>query len=114
MRPNRYLQFFLGHCYSCNNFGHKALNCRTNGKVLEYKKKLSSNKPKENHNLLTLLKKYDIECYKCNNCGHIARDCKLMTPPKNTIAIMSPDTKQKKYWKEKEENESSLISLCAT
>ena len=25
-RPNRYLHIFLGHCFSCNNFGHKALN----------------------------------------------------------------------------------------
>ena len=22
-RPNRHLQRFLGHCYSCNNFGYK-------------------------------------------------------------------------------------------
>ena len=34
-RPNRYLQIFLGQCYSCNNFGHKALNCRTKTKVYE-------------------------------------------------------------------------------
>ena len=45
-RPNRYLQIFLGHCFSCNNFGHKALDCRTERKVFEYKKKSSSNKPK--------------------------------------------------------------------
>ena len=25
-RPNRYLQIFLGHCFSCDKFGHKALN----------------------------------------------------------------------------------------
>ena len=85
-RPNRYLQIFLGHCYSCNNFGHKALNCRAYGKVREYKKRSSSNKPKGNHNLFTLLQKYDIECYKCNNHGHMARDCKLMTPTKKTVA----------------------------
>ena len=44
-RPNRNMQIFLGHCYSCNKFGHKALNCRANEKVPEYEKK-SSNKPK--------------------------------------------------------------------
>ena len=32
-RPNRYLHIFLGQCYYCNNFGHKALNCRAYGKV---------------------------------------------------------------------------------
>ena len=38
-RPNRYLQIFLGHFFSCNNFGHKALNWRTQSKVSEFKKK---------------------------------------------------------------------------
>ena len=96
-RPNKHLQIFLGHGYSCNNFGHKSLNCRSYGKVPEYKKKSSSNKPKGNHNLFTLLQKYDIECYKCNKHGHMARDCKLMAPTRKTVAIKSQDTKQKKY-----------------
>jgi chromosome segregation ATPase len=26
----RYQNFFLGHCYTCGNFGHKAINCRIN------------------------------------------------------------------------------------
>ena len=42
------------------------------------------------------------------------RDCKLMTPTRNTIAIKSQDTKHKTYWREREEKESSMISLCAT
>ena len=58
-RPSRYMQIFLGHYYSCNNFGHKALNCRANGKVHEYKKKLSSNRLKRNNNLFTV-QKYEI------------------------------------------------------
>ena len=94
-RPNRYLQIFLGHYYSCDNFGHKSLNWETNRKVHEYKKKSSSHKTKGNHNLFTLLQKYDIECYKCNNHGHMARDCKLMTPMKRIVAVKSQDTKQK-------------------
>ena len=76
-RPNRYLQIFLGYCYSCNNFGHKALNCRTKRKESEYKKMPSSIKTKGNKNIFLLLQQYDIECYKCNNHGHMARDCKL-------------------------------------
>ena len=87
------MHIFLGHCYSCNNFGHKSLNWRAYGKVLEYKKKSSSNKPKGNHNPFTLLQKYDIECYKCNNHGNMARDCKMMTPTSNVVAIKSQDTK---------------------
>ena len=42
------------------------------------------------------------------------RDCKLMTPIRKTVAIKSQGTKQKKYWMENEEKESSMISLCAT
>jgi chromosome segregation ATPase len=26
----RYQNFFLGHCYTCGNFGHKEINCRIN------------------------------------------------------------------------------------
>ena len=80
---SRYQQIFFGHCYPCNNFGHKALNCRAYGKFHDYMKNASSNKPKViNHNFFAPLQRYDIECYKCNNHGHIARDCKLMTPTK--------------------------------
>ena len=72
---------FLGHCFACNNFGHKSLNCRTKRKVSKYKNKSSSNKSKGNKNIFTL-QKYDIECYKCNNDGHMARYCKLKSPTK--------------------------------
>ena len=112
--PNRYLQIFLGYCYSCNNFGHKDLNCRTKRKESEYKKKLLSIKTKGNKNMFSLLQQYDIEFYKCNNHGHMERDCKLKTPTRNTIATQSQSTKQKKYWREKEEHESPMIVLCAT
>jgi hypothetical protein len=27
---SRYQNFFLGHCYTCKNFGHKEINCRIN------------------------------------------------------------------------------------
>ena len=64
--------------------------------------------------MFSLLQQYDIEFYTCNNHGHMARDCKLETPTRNTITTQSQSTKQKKYWREKEEHESSMISLCAT
>ena len=44
----------------------------------------------------------------------MARDCKLMTPTKKTVAIKFQDIKKKKYSREKEEKESSMIALCAT
>ena len=44
----------------------------------------------------------------------MVRDCKLMNPTKMNFAIKSQDTKQKKYWREKEEKESYMIAQCAT
>ena len=44
----------------------------------------------------------------------MARNCKLKTPTRNTITTQSQSTKQKKYWRENEEHESYMISLCAT
>ena len=41
------------------------------------------------------------------------RDCKLITPTRKNVAIKSQETKQKKYCREKEEKESSMITLCA-
>ena len=41
-------------------------------------------------------------------------DCKLMTTKRNTVAIKSQDTEHKKYYREREEQESSMISLCET
>jgi hypothetical protein len=42
--PNRYQHIFLGYCYSCNSFGHKAVHCKAYRKynpknVQRYKKK---------------------------------------------------------------------------
>ena len=41
------------------------------------------------------------------------RNCKLMTPTKKIVASKFQDKNQKKDWKKKEENERSMISLCA-
>ena len=55
-----YQQIFFCHCYSCNNFGHKALNCSAYGKFCDYTKNASSFKPKlRHHNFFAPLEKYD-------------------------------------------------------
>ena len=101
---SRYQQTFFGRCYSCNNFGHKALNCKAYGKLCGYNKKASSNKPKlRNHKSFTPLQKYDKECYKCNNHGHIARECKLITPTEKFVAKSFQNQNQRKELKKKEE-----------
>ena len=72
---NIYQQIFFGHCYSCNNFGHKAMKSIAYGKVHNYKKDASSNKLKErNHNRFGPFQRYDIDCHKCNSFGHMARE----------------------------------------
>ena len=43
---SRYQQIFFGHCYSCNKFGHKNLNCKAYEKFHVYKK----NTPKKQKN----------------------------------------------------------------
>ena len=42
------------------------------------------------------------------------RYCKMKTPTRNIVATKYQNNQQKKYWREKEEKESSMISLCAT
>jgi hypothetical protein len=87
----RYQNIFLGLCYSCNNFGHKAINCRAYAKGRNTWNKSSYENPKNhyegnyprkpheafdiNYNNFGALG-YEIECYKCNNFGHIAINCR--------------------------------------
>jgi hypothetical protein len=77
---HRYQHFFLGHCYTCGNFGHKAINCRinernnyasyTNGENSRYG---NVHRPVNiNYNPFDPLMDENIVCYKCNNLGHKA------------------------------------------
>ena len=98
---NRYQQTFLGHCYSCNNFGLKALKCRAYGKIHDYKKDAYSNKPKYiNHNHFGPFQRYDIECYKCTNFGHMDRECKLR---KNVLVEAQKQWKKMEVGKQKDQ-----------
>jgi hypothetical protein len=56
----RYENVFHGHCYSCNEYGHKALDCR------HYARKDNG----RFHNTL--------RCWRCNQVGHIAAHCHTM------------------------------------
>ena len=38
----------------------------------------------------------------------------MKTPTRNIVAIKSQNTKQERYWREKEEKETSMIALCAS
>jgi hypothetical protein len=45
----RYQNIFLGLCYSCNNFGHKSINCRAYAKGINTWNKSSYENPKNNY-----------------------------------------------------------------
>ena len=47
---NRNQKIFLGHCYFCNNFGHKSLKCKAYQKLHEYKKDAIKKMKVRNHN----------------------------------------------------------------
>jgi hypothetical protein len=76
----KYQNFFLGHCYSCRNFGHKAINCIINERNNyasymngENNRYGNAHRPVNiNSNPFDPLMDQNIVCYKCNNLGHKA------------------------------------------
>jgi hypothetical protein len=85
----RYQTIFLGLCYSCNNFGHKVVNCRANTKnISNYEGYTRNSYPRRSHEAQN--RSYnrfgslsdEVECYKCNNFGHMAKYCRLTIPPR--------------------------------
>jgi hypothetical protein len=102
----RYQNFFLGHCYTCGNFGHKAINSRINernnyasymnGENSRYKNVC---RPfNRNYNPFDPLMDQNIVCYRCNNLGHKVQDCKEMKEDNHMPNVCIPTT----AWKMKE------------
>jgi hypothetical protein len=60
MNQRRYESVFKGYCFACNEYGHKALDCRHHGR-----KQIG----RFNNN---------IRCWNCNHVGHIAAHCYTM------------------------------------
>jgi hypothetical protein len=83
----RYQSLFYGHCFTCNNFGHKVVDCRAYGRNGQARN--------------VYVTPYNIECYKCHNYGHIARDCRSMM---DTSMKENIDIRYKKVWKRKKKN----------
>jgi hypothetical protein len=76
----RYQNLFLGHCYTCKNFGHKETNCRINERNnYEIKMNGVNRIYGNNHGFVNIiynsfspLMDKNILCYKCNYLGHKA------------------------------------------
>jgi hypothetical protein len=110
----RYQNFFLGHCYTCKNFGHKAINCRINERnkytrnMNGVNRRYGNNRGFVNisYNSFYPLMDKNIVCYKCNYLGHKARDCRYMNED-----VPMPTT----VWRRKEipNNEDCRIALTA-
>jgi hypothetical protein len=60
MNQRRYESVFNGYCFSCNEYGHKALDCRHHGR-----KQVG----RFNNSII---------CWNCNHVGHIAAHCYTM------------------------------------
>jgi hypothetical protein len=60
MNQRRYESVFNGYCFSCNEYGHKALDCRHHGRK-QFGRFNNS-----------------IRCWNCNHVGHIATHCYTM------------------------------------
>ena len=76
--PKGHRHIFLGYCFSCNNFRHKAVNCRVNerntfGCKSSHKRRISHDSI-TSHDPFAPLMAYNMECYKCHNPGHKARE----------------------------------------
>ena len=114
----RYQSLFLGHCYSCTNFGHMAKDCKTYHKDICYgpqpyhkdryygpQQSPRNNFARINHEFLFM---NNVECFKCHNVGHMACDCNL------TWALTQAKTMQKKkviqVWRRKQIQSESLLN----
>ena len=74
-RRIRYGNYFYGYCFSCHEFGHRALECLIHGKI---------NSGKFNHSMKCRRYKYNehignhchiIICYMCNGIDHKSQEC---------------------------------------
>jgi hypothetical protein len=103
-RRNTPKHLFIGYCYSCNNFGHKAVHCKAYGQynrrnIQRYKNNKYMTE-KRNYNSFSPLQNFNIECKKCNNYGHKTRECRL---PMQSLKTGNPNKHNKKTWKRKYE-----------
>ena len=69
----KYQSIFLGTCFSCNNFGHKATNCKlSSNKRPHNSSKVDHVRHERNENYFGL----NLEFFKCHKFSHKDEDCR--------------------------------------
>ena len=64
----RYNSHFYGYNFSCNDFGHRAIDCRAHARNENYSNRIHQPIP---------LFLGQITCFVSDNIGHKAKDCKF-------------------------------------
>lgn len=105
----RFHHSFNGYCLLCNNFGHKARDCRKRARKFGWIR-ISYGFPSRNYNSCAPLVDYDVICYKCNNLGHIAQFCRngFVKPPRKSKKVDALPKQKKeptKFWKRQKDPE---------
>ena len=86
----RYQQIFFGHCYSCNNFGHMARECklRNNDSVKIQKQRKGWKKMEFMKQKDQIFLKYKVNffgyCHCCHKFGHKVVDCRIKGKDQST------------------------------
>jgi hypothetical protein len=75
MNQRKYESVFNGYCFSCNEYGHKALYCRHHGR--KQIGRFNNNIRCWNCNLVGHIAThcYTMRCYSCDGYGHKSHDC---------------------------------------
>jgi hypothetical protein len=121
----KYQIIFFGLCYACNNFGHKAVNCRANNRnnnnFESHTQRGYSRRPSETQ--IRIYNRFEslsteVECYKCKNFGHVAKGCRMTVLPKIPQQNNNSHRQehQKTTWIRKQDqysNEQCTISIIA-
>lgn len=118
----RFQILFIVYSFSCNIFGHKAINCRAYAKSDHVRRRdrgdyvsevKSSHENDRNYNPFTPLL-YNIEYYKCNDYGHIAHNYRSNMkkyPRKNkeeNVLIGNGEEYSKTYGKRNNKNKKNV------
>jgi hypothetical protein len=103
MNQRKYESVFNGYCFSCNEYGHKALDCRHHGR--KQIGRFNNNIRCWNCNLVGHIAThcYTMRCYSCGGYGHKSHDCWNSKRQSIRNASHNMTRRVNKTWKRKSE-----------